>query len=96
MVYVPNFIVMDQDLTMKITVARVFNTTLYCLCMWHIMSKVGEKENPMLAKDKGSRQKLNIVVWDKTMSTDVFEVKCKGLMEKYGLVDYNWLYQLFE
>lgn len=69
---VPMMIVTDQDLGIKVAVARVLVGTRHRLCMWHIMEKVDEKLPKDLKKDKelfkSFKRRLCDIVW--SMSID--------------------------
>ncbi|XP_019172923.1 PREDICTED: protein FAR1-RELATED SEQUENCE 5-like [Ipomoea nil] len=60
----PTYILTDQDPAMRVAIPTVFNSARHRFCMWHIMSKVGDKVGSVVAKDQSFRRALNDVVWD--------------------------------
>lgn len=58
----PSCFVTDQDPAMKTAITQVYSNARHRYCMWHIMTKVGEKVGPVLSKDVGFRQKFNAIV----------------------------------
>ncbi|XP_019190607.1 PREDICTED: protein FAR1-RELATED SEQUENCE 5-like [Ipomoea nil] len=93
---VPSCTITDQDPSMRIEVPRVFDTTCHRFCMWHIMSKVGEKVGNVLSKDEEFRRALNDVVWNETLSVDKFERGSQDVMEKYSLGDHRWFRLMYD
>ncbi|XP_019158356.1 PREDICTED: protein FAR1-RELATED SEQUENCE 9-like [Ipomoea nil] len=67
---------------MRVAVSQVFDTTRHRFCMWHIMSKVGEKVGNVLSKDEEFRRALNDVVWCETLSAEEFERGWQDVIEK--------------
>ncbi|XP_031090945.1 protein FAR1-RELATED SEQUENCE 5-like [Ipomoea triloba] len=94
--HAPNYIIIDQDPAIRVILGKVFPATRHRFCMWHIMTKLGEKAGPVLAKDDVFRRKLNAIVWNEMINIDEFEEKWKGLMEDYELVESTWFQEMFE
>ncbi|XP_031101877.1 protein FAR1-RELATED SEQUENCE 5-like [Ipomoea triloba] len=92
----PSCFVTDQDPAMKTAIAQVYSNARHRYCMWHIMTKVGEKVGLVLSKDVGFRQKLNAIVWDETLQPNVFEDRWCAVLAEYGLLDHSWFSQLWE
>ncbi|XP_031099056.1 protein FAR1-RELATED SEQUENCE 5-like [Ipomoea triloba] len=92
----PRCAITDQDPVLKVTLPKVMPTTRHRFCMWHIMTKVGDKVSTELAKNKEFRKALNNTVWDETLSIEEFETKWQMLMEEYNLSDDTWFSQLYE
>ncbi|XP_019167884.1 PREDICTED: protein FAR1-RELATED SEQUENCE 5-like [Ipomoea nil] len=86
----------DHDPSMQIAVPQVFDTTRHRFCMWHIMSKVGEKVGNVLSKDEEFRRALNDVVWCETLSVEEFERGWQDVMEKYSLGDHRWFRLMYD
>ncbi|XP_019173492.1 PREDICTED: protein FAR1-RELATED SEQUENCE 5-like [Ipomoea nil] len=93
---VPSFTISDQDPSMRIAVPQVFGTMRHRFCMWHIMSKVGEKVGNVLSKDEEFRRALNDVVWNETLSVEEFERGWQDVMEKYSLGDHRWFRLMYD
>lgn len=81
----PSCIVTNQDPTMKIMVARVLYDARRQFCMWHIMTKVGEKLGTELANDEVFQRKLNALVWNESLTIEAFELGWQNRMLEYGL-----------
>ncbi|XP_019191049.1 PREDICTED: protein FAR1-RELATED SEQUENCE 5-like [Ipomoea nil] len=92
---VPLCVVTDQDPAMKIAIRQVLPGCRHRYCMWHIMTKVGEKFGPELSNNEVFRKSLNDIVWNETTSTGDFEVQWQLLMEKYNLSDHRWFQSLY-
>ncbi|XP_019189246.1 PREDICTED: protein FAR1-RELATED SEQUENCE 5-like [Ipomoea nil] len=93
---VPSCTITDQDPSMQIAVPRVFDTTRHRFCMWHIISKVGEKVGNVLSKDEEFRRALNDVVWSETLSMEELVRGWQDVMEKYGLGDHRWFRLMYD
>ncbi|XP_019184816.1 PREDICTED: protein FAR1-RELATED SEQUENCE 5-like [Ipomoea nil] len=92
----PTYIITDQDPAMRVAVPTVFKSARHRFCMWHIMSKVGDKVGSVVAKDQSFRRALNDVVWDESITIEEFESKWLGVMEAYGLSEHRWFRQMFD
>ncbi|XP_019197079.1 PREDICTED: protein FAR1-RELATED SEQUENCE 5-like [Ipomoea nil] len=66
----PLCVVTDHDPAMKIAIRQVLPGCSHRYCMWHIMTKVGEKVGPELSNNEVFRKSLNDIVWSETTSTD--------------------------
>ncbi|XP_019196093.1 PREDICTED: protein FAR1-RELATED SEQUENCE 5-like [Ipomoea nil] len=81
---------------MKEAMPQVFPETRHQFCMWHIMTKVGEKVGGKLAKDEKFRKELNVIVWDKTLGREEYEIQWNTLMTEYSLEEHKWFKQMYE
>ncbi|XP_019197869.1 PREDICTED: protein FAR1-RELATED SEQUENCE 5-like [Ipomoea nil] len=81
---------------MKEAMPQVFPKTRHRFCMWHIMTKVGEKVGGKLAKDEKFRKELNAIVWDKTLGREEYEIQWNTLMTEYSLEEHKWFKQMYE
>ncbi|XP_031111947.1 protein FAR1-RELATED SEQUENCE 5-like [Ipomoea triloba] len=91
----PRCVVTDQDPAMQIAIERVLPECRHRFYMWHIMTKVGKKIGPELAKDEVFHRRLNGIVWSDKICADEFEVQWNVLMEEYCLADHRWLCKLY-
>jgi len=66
----PTYVVTDQDASLRVAVPRVFQSARHRFCMWHIMTKVGDKVRAVLANDQPFRRDLNAIVWDECITID--------------------------
>ncbi|XP_019164315.1 PREDICTED: protein FAR1-RELATED SEQUENCE 5-like [Ipomoea nil] len=96
MEYTPRCTTNDQDPTPKIVVPQTMPTTKHRFCMWHIMTKVGEKVEVALWHNTDFKTALNNIVWDDTLTIDEFERKWATLMKDYKLEEHRWFGQLYE
>ncbi|XP_019150118.1 PREDICTED: protein FAR1-RELATED SEQUENCE 5-like [Ipomoea nil] len=96
MEYTPRCTTTDQDPALKIVVPQTMPTTRHRFCMWHIMSKVGEKVGVALWHNADFKKELNNTVWDDTLTVDEFERKWTTLMKDYSLEEHRWFAQLYE
>ncbi|XP_019171103.1 PREDICTED: protein FAR1-RELATED SEQUENCE 5-like [Ipomoea nil] len=78
----PAITVTDQDPAMKVAIAKEFPETRHRYCMWHIMTKVGDKVSSELAKNEEFRRELNSVVWNDSSTSEYFEIAWNGVIEK--------------
>ncbi|XP_019150314.1 PREDICTED: protein FAR1-RELATED SEQUENCE 2-like [Ipomoea nil] len=76
---------------MKVAIGREFPESRHRYCMWHIMTKVGDKVSTELARNEEFRQELNVVVWNDRSTSEYFEAAWKGVIERYGLLENAWL-----
>ncbi|XP_019189964.1 PREDICTED: protein FAR1-RELATED SEQUENCE 5-like [Ipomoea nil] len=96
MEYTPRCTITDQDPALKIAVPQTMPTTRHRFCMWHIMTKVGEKVGVTLWHNDNFKKELNSIVWDDTLPVDEFERKWKTLMKDFNLEEHRWFAQLYE
>ncbi|XP_019176456.1 PREDICTED: protein FAR1-RELATED SEQUENCE 5-like [Ipomoea nil] len=96
MEYAPRCTTTDQDPALKIVVPQTMPTTRHRFCMWHIMTKVGEKVGVALWHNQDFKKALNSTVWDDTLTTDEFKRKWETIMKDYNLKDHRWFTQLYE
>ncbi|XP_019196363.1 PREDICTED: protein FAR1-RELATED SEQUENCE 5-like [Ipomoea nil] len=94
--HVPPYMVTNQDPAIKVAVSRVFSSTRHRFRMWHIMSKVGEKVGPVLAKDESFRHDLDAVVWNECLTVEEFESRWRVVMEQYRLIEHRWFCHMFD
>ncbi|XP_019191182.1 PREDICTED: protein FAR1-RELATED SEQUENCE 5-like [Ipomoea nil] len=94
--YTPRCTITDQDPALKVAIPNIMPETRHRFCMWHIMSKVGDKAGSALAKNVEFKKALNNAVWDKTLSATEFELKWAKVMQDYNLVEHRWFNQLYE
>ncbi|XP_031090997.1 protein FAR1-RELATED SEQUENCE 5-like [Ipomoea triloba] len=92
----PTYVVTDQDASLRVAVPRVFKSARHRFCMWHIMTKVGDKVRAVLANDQPFRRDLNTIVWDECITIDQFESRWLQIMEDHGLAKHRWLQLMFE
>ncbi|XP_019153443.1 PREDICTED: protein FAR1-RELATED SEQUENCE 5-like [Ipomoea nil] len=92
----PPIAMTDQDPVMKVAVAKEFPDTRHRYCMWHIMTKVGDKVSHDLARNEEFRKELNVVVWNDTAIADYFEEAWSSVIEKYGLTDNAWFKRMYD
>ncbi|XP_031096940.1 protein FAR1-RELATED SEQUENCE 5-like [Ipomoea triloba] len=91
----PRCAITDQDAALKVAVPNIMPTTRHRFCMWHIMTKVGDKAGSVLAQDKEFRKTLNSVIWDETLSVEEFENRWLKVMEDYNLAEDRCLVEFF-
>ncbi|XP_019170963.1 PREDICTED: protein FAR1-RELATED SEQUENCE 5-like [Ipomoea nil] len=84
----------DQDPAMKVAVVKEFPDSRHRYCLWHIMTKVGDKVSHDLARNEEFRKELNAVVWNDTATADYFDEAWSSVIEKYGLTDNAWFKRL--
>ncbi|XP_031095102.1 protein FAR1-RELATED SEQUENCE 5-like [Ipomoea triloba] len=92
----PTYVITDQDTSLRVAVPSVFKFARHQFCMWHIMTKVGDKVRAVLANDQPFRRDLNAIVWDECITIEQFESKWLQIMEDHGLVEHRWLQLMFE
>ncbi|XP_019195705.1 PREDICTED: protein FAR1-RELATED SEQUENCE 5-like [Ipomoea nil] len=92
----PAITVTDQDPAMKVAIAQEFPETRHRYCMWHIMTKVGDKVGTDLARNEEFRRELNTVVWNDASTTANFEHAWKAVMEKYAITENSWLKHMYD
>ncbi|XP_019167874.1 PREDICTED: uncharacterized protein LOC109163581 [Ipomoea nil] len=92
----PAITVIDQDPAMKVAIAQEFPETRHRYCMWHIMTKVGDKVGTDLARNEEFRRELNTVVWNDASTTANFEHAWKAVMEKYAITENSWLKHMYD
>ncbi|XP_031112119.1 protein FAR1-RELATED SEQUENCE 5-like [Ipomoea triloba] len=92
----PPITITDQDPAMKVAIAMEFPETRHRFCMWHIMTKVGDKVGAEMAKNTEFRRALNSVVWNENCMPEDFENGWNGVVHKYGLQDNGWLKLMYE
>ncbi|XP_019159474.1 PREDICTED: protein FAR1-RELATED SEQUENCE 5-like [Ipomoea nil] len=93
---IPPLTVTDQDPAMKVAIATEFPRTQHRYCMWHIMTKVGDKVGTEMAQNGEFRRALNAVVWNEKSTIDEFESTWDAVIGKYGLSDNRWLKRMYE
>ncbi|XP_019190783.1 PREDICTED: protein FAR1-RELATED SEQUENCE 5-like [Ipomoea nil] len=96
MEYAPRCIITDQDPALKIVVPQTMPTTRHRFCMWHIMTKVGEKVGVALWHNQDFKKALNSTVWDDKLTIDEFKRKWETIMKDYNLKDHRWFAKLYE
>ncbi|XP_019195028.1 PREDICTED: protein FAR1-RELATED SEQUENCE 5-like [Ipomoea nil] len=92
----PPIVITDQDPAMKIAIADVFRGSRHRYCMWHIMTKVGEKVGAQMSKNNEFRKALNTVVWNENTTRTEFEIGWKSVIGKYSLNENRWLTRMYE
>ncbi|XP_019190767.1 PREDICTED: protein FAR1-RELATED SEQUENCE 5-like [Ipomoea nil] len=92
----PVLVVTDQDPAMRVAFPRVFKEAKHRFCMWHIMSKVGDKVGPSLSKNESFRSKLNSVVWSHYLEPAEFDHQWKVVMEEFGLLEHSWFVKMYD
>ncbi|XP_019180274.1 PREDICTED: protein FAR1-RELATED SEQUENCE 5-like [Ipomoea nil] len=96
MEYTPRCTITDQDPALKVVIPQTMPTTRHRFCMWHIMTKVGEKVGVTLWHNEDFKKDLNSTVWDDTLTIEEFESKWKTVMKQYNLEEHRWFTQLYE
>ncbi|GKC86830.1 FAR1-related sequence 5-like protein, partial [Tanacetum coccineum] len=91
----PKLLVTDQDASIKIAIPRVFTTAKQRLCMWHITEKFGDKFGSTLCKS-GFLERINDIVWSKTLTPEQFELKWASLMNEYDQQEHKWLSDMYD
>ncbi|XP_031120837.1 protein FAR1-RELATED SEQUENCE 5-like [Ipomoea triloba] len=92
----PPITITDQDPAIKVAIVMEFLETRYRFCMWHIMTKVGDKVEVEMAKNTEFRRALNSVVWNENCMPEEFENGWNGVVHKYGLHENGWLKLMYE
>ncbi|XP_019172000.1 PREDICTED: protein FAR1-RELATED SEQUENCE 5-like [Ipomoea nil] len=92
----PVLVVIDQDPAMRVAFPRVFKEAKHRFCMWHIMSKVGDKVGPSLSKNETFRSKLNSVVWSHYLEPAEFDYQWNVVMEEFGLLEHSWFVKMYD
>ncbi|XP_019196123.1 PREDICTED: protein FAR1-RELATED SEQUENCE 3-like [Ipomoea nil] len=92
----PPIAMTDQDPAMKVADAKEFPDTRHRYCMWHIMTKVGDKVSHDLAWNEEFQKELNVIVWNDTVTAEYFEEAWCSVIEKYGLTDNAWFKRCFD
>ncbi|XP_019188974.1 PREDICTED: protein FAR1-RELATED SEQUENCE 5-like [Ipomoea nil] len=92
----PPIVITDQDPAMKVAIETEFPGTRHRYCMWHIMTKVGDKVGDTLAKNEEFRRALNAVVWNEESTTIGFESAWNEVIQKYGLLENRWLKRMYD
>ncbi|XP_019170960.1 PREDICTED: protein FAR1-RELATED SEQUENCE 5-like [Ipomoea nil] len=87
----PPLVITDQDPAMKVAIETEFPGTRHRYCMWHIMTKVGDKVGNTLAKNEEFWRALNAVVWNEEATIIGFESAWHEVIQKYGLLENRWL-----
>ncbi|XP_031108430.1 protein FAR1-RELATED SEQUENCE 5-like [Ipomoea triloba] len=85
------YVVTDQDPALRVVVPRVFTSSRHRFCMWHIMTKIGDKVGAVLANDQSFHRAHNDVVRDECITIEQFESKWLEAMEVHGLGEHRWL-----
>ncbi|XP_019157977.1 PREDICTED: protein FAR1-RELATED SEQUENCE 5-like [Ipomoea nil] len=96
MEYTPRCTITDQDPALKIVMPQAMPTARHRFCMWHIMTKVGEKVGVALWHNTDFNKALNSTVWDDTLTIDEFKRKWDTLIKDYQLEEHRWFAQLYE
>ncbi|XP_019154350.1 PREDICTED: protein FAR1-RELATED SEQUENCE 5-like [Ipomoea nil] len=87
----PGLLVTDQDPAMRVAFPRVFKEAKHRFCMWHIMSKVGDKVDTSLIKNETLRSKLNCVVWSHYLGPTELDHQWNLVKEEFGLLEHSWI-----
>ena len=76
----PHLITIDEDASMKATIAQILPNTVHRLCMWLIMEKVPEKIGPSIREDEKFWERLNKCVWG-TKNSEEFVSQWNSIMD---------------
>ncbi|KAH9760448.1 protein FAR1-RELATED SEQUENCE [Citrus sinensis] len=90
----PLGIITDQDKAMKNAIEIVFPNTRHRWCLWHILKKVPEKLGRYV-QYHAIRVSLHSVVYDSYTPVE-FEEAWHGMLDKYDLINNQWLNGLYE
>ena len=90
----PKSIIMNQDLAMGSTIAKVFSRTRHCLCLRHIKKKFPEKLSHIYHKKSIFKHELKRCIRE-SPSVENFEEAWKSLILTYGLERNEWLEGLY-
>ncbi|GAU46502.1 hypothetical protein TSUD_285840 [Trifolium subterraneum] len=91
----PNAIITDQDKAMKVAIREVFPNTRHQFCLWHILKKVPEKLSHVLRKNEDFKTNLNSCIY-RSWSKKQFEDKWQEMVEKFQLLENEWIQSLYE
>ncbi|KAM0844308.1 hypothetical protein ACQ4PT_057140 [Festuca glaucescens] len=78
----PDNIITDQDGAMKVSIERMFPTSVHRNCRWHIMQKAQLKCGPVLGRNPGLAEDFNECI-DFSFSPEEFEAKWALFMAKW-------------
>ncbi|GKB16560.1 FAR1-related sequence 5-like protein [Tanacetum coccineum] len=96
MVFVPfTGIVKPSTMSIKIAIPKVFTTAKQRLCMWHITEKFGDKLGSTLCQS-GFLERINDIVWSKTLTPEQFELNWASLMNEYDQQEHKWLSDMYD
>ncbi|OMO80508.1 hypothetical protein COLO4_24061 [Corchorus olitorius] len=91
----PRAIITDQDRAMKATIQLVFPDSRHRHCLWHILKKVPEKLGHVIRTNEDFMGFFNKCIY-KFWTKDQFEKKWQALVEKFDLMEDEWLQSLYE
>jgi hypothetical protein len=91
----PNAIITDQDKAMKVAIREVFPNSRHRFCLWHILRKVPEKLSHVLRKNEDFKTHLNSCIY-RSWSKKQFEDKWQEMVEKFQLLENEWIQSLYE
>ncbi|PNY02183.1 protein far-red impaired response 1-like [Trifolium pratense] len=91
----PNAIITDQDRAMKVAIREVFPNTRHRFCLWHILRKVPEKLSHVLRNNEDFKKHFNSCIY-RSWSKKQFEDKWQEMVEKFQLLEDQWLQSLYE
>jgi hypothetical protein len=86
----PEFIVTDEDASMRAAIIIIFLDSIHRLCMWHIMKKLPEKIGPHLLEEDEFWEEVNRCVCG-SEAIEEFENRWKAIITKYHLQNNEWL-----
>ncbi|XP_022764331.1 protein FAR-RED IMPAIRED RESPONSE 1-like, partial [Durio zibethinus] len=91
----PSAIITDQNKAMKAAIKLVFPNSRHHYCLWHILRKFPEKLGYVLRKNEdfmGIFKKCIHKSWTK----DQFEERWQAMVEKFDLIEDEWIQSLYE
>ncbi|KAG4909688.1 hypothetical protein JHK87_055804 [Glycine soja] len=88
--YEPTLIIIDQHLTTKVAIDKIFNSYAHRFCMRHIMKKNSEIVGVSLNVNKKFYNHFKSCVWGLETQND-FESTWKAIMVRFKLEKNDWL-----
>ena len=93
--YEPTLIIIDQHLTTKVAIDKIFNSYAHRFCMRHIMKKNSEKVGVSLNVNKKFYNHFKSCVWGLETQND-FESTWKAIMVRFKLEKNDWLSHMYD
>ncbi|KAG6703898.1 hypothetical protein I3842_07G108600 [Carya illinoinensis] len=90
----PSTIITDDDKAMAKAISEVLPNTTHRLCLWHILQKFPEHLAHVYNKFPDFQKEFRHCIHE-TITVDEFEQEWSSILAKYGLVDNDWLQNLY-
>ncbi|KAG6644800.1 hypothetical protein CIPAW_08G077800 [Carya illinoinensis] len=90
----PSTIIIDDDKAMAKTISELLPNTTHRLCLWHILQKFPKHLTHVYNKFLDIQKEFRYFIHE-TITTDEFEKEWSSILAKYGLVDNDWLQNLY-